>query len=62
MTAAELIRELQAVPPDIEVRIVLREVWHADEQGEIRVHLCDDDAEIAEEIRRMGGHVLIRGR
>lgn len=63
MTVVELIRELQQLPPQLPVRVVLGEVLAmADELGDSLIGLCDDDATEADDVRHMGTHVLVRGR
>lgn len=64
MTVAELIRELQAMPQHMSVRVVPSLVY--DQQGgdedAREIHLDDTDATEADEVRHMGPWVLIRGK
>ena len=62
MTAAELIRELQAMPQHMSVRVVLGSIYLAAENGECEMQLDDTDATEADEVRHMGPWVLIRGK
>lgn len=62
MTVQELIRELQAMPQHMSVRVVTDSVYVADESGECEMPLEDTDATEADEVRHMGPWVLIRGK
>lgn len=62
MTVSDLIRELQALPQHMRVRVVPRSVFLADENGEGEMSLSDEDATEADEVRHMGPWVLIRGK
>jgi len=62
MTVAELIAELQKQPPGKAVRVVMSEVYFADEQGEGHVHIHESEAQPADEVRNEGPYVLIRAR
>ena len=62
MTVADLIRELQAMPQAMPVRVVPSSVYYRDESGESYINLCDEDATEADEERHMGPWVLIRGK
>lgn len=58
MTVAELIEELKLMPQHQAVRVVPQSVI----QGNGFMNLCDWDATDAEEVRRMGTWVLIKGK
>ena len=62
MTVAELIRELQAMPQHRRVHILPSVVHHADESGHWTIHLSEEDASEADEVRDQGAFVLIRGK
>lgn len=62
MTVADLIRELQALPQHMSVRVVPGSVCIEDETGEGEMSLSDEDATEADEVRHMGPWVLIRGK
>lgn len=62
VTFAELIRELQAMPPHLAVRVVLESVWICDEGGELEIDLDETDATEADRVRHCGPYVLIEGR
>ena len=62
MTVSDLIRELQALPQHMRVRVVPSSVFLADENGEGEMSLSDEDATEADEVRHMGPWVLIRGK
>lgn len=62
MTVSDLIRELQALPQHMSVRVVPGSVYIEDENGECEMQLDDTDATEADEVRHMGPWVLIRGK
>lgn len=62
MTVAELIAELQRMPQGQSVRVTLSSVLVNTEMGDFLQNLSDEDSEVADEVRPMGNHVLIRGR
>ncbi len=62
MTVAELVRELQAMPPHLSVRVVLSRVWICDEVGEHEIGLDETDATEADRVRHCGPYVLIEGK
>lgn len=62
MNVQQLIRELQAMPPGVEVRVLVSEVVIDDEIGEHRMGLDERYAEPADEVRHCGPYVLIRSR
>lgn len=61
MTVADLIRELQAMPQGMRVRVVTSSVMVGAFDGPEEVSLSDEDATEADEVRHMGPWVLIQG-
>lgn len=59
MTVADLITELQRLPPDLPVRVLLDRVYSVPNDGEIT--LCESDALPLDTVRRSGGYVLLTG-
>lgn len=62
MTVADLIRELQAMPQGMTVRVVTSSVTIGDIEGEVVIPMGELDATVADEVRHMGPWVLIRGK
>jgi hypothetical protein len=62
MTVADLFAELQRLPPQKRVCVVLSHVTIADESGEGTIYLADQDALDADDVRDEGAFVLIRSR
>lgn len=62
MIVAELIAELQRMPPGKPVKVLLTNVTHCDELGDFDITLTDEDAIEADHVFNMGSHVLIRSR
>lgn len=59
MTVADLIAELQRLPPDLPVRVLLDRVYSILDDDEIT--LCDADALPLYSVRAGGGYVLLTG-
>ena len=59
MTAADLIAELQRLPPDKPVCVVLASVLIQDEHEFIEAHLHEGDAQAADRVRDRGSYILI---
>ena len=59
MTVADLIAELSKQPPHKPVRVVLPEIYMADESGEWTQPLCELDAAEAKQVTNEGGFVLV---
>lgn len=62
MTVSELIRELQAMPPQLPVRVLLSGVWIGDESGYHEIELIELDAIEADMVRHCGPYVLIESK
>lgn len=62
MTVADLIRELQAMPPGVRVRVVTGSVTVGAFDGPEVVPLSSENATEVDEVRHMGPWVLIRGK
>jgi len=59
MTVADLITELQRLPQQMPVKVLLSEVYSTTEDAQI--YLCEADALPADTVRQSGGYVLITG-
>lgn len=62
MTVADLIAELQRMPPNTRVHCVTRTAYYADEMGETTINLCEADSTEVDEVRHEGPYVLIQGK
>ena len=61
LTVRQLIAELQRMPPDKTVKVLLSSVSIDDGSlGSYELDLSDEDALPADEVRDLGSHVLIR--
>jgi hypothetical protein len=62
MNVEQLIAELQKMPPQLECRVLLTSIMHADELGEREILLEETDAIEAYEVAHYGGYVLITSK
>lgn len=62
MTVAELIAELQRQPQGRPVRVIMRQVFFRDEQGETMIRVSEEEATEADAVSNEGPYVLIRGK
>jgi len=62
VTVADLIRELQAMPQQLQVRVVTGTIMLGADSEPYEETLGDEDATEADEVRHMGPWVLIRGK
>lgn len=61
MTVADLIAELQKMPPHKECRVCTRSIAMADESGDWEQHLTEEDAMAVNEVRNEGAFILVWG-
>lgn len=61
MTVLQLINELMQHPMHKPVRVVMREVYFADEAGETMLNISAAEARDADDVRNEGPYILISG-
>ena len=62
MKVTELITELQKMPPNMPVRVVVESVTHVGEFGDEEISLNDSDAMESDTVQNVGNCVLVKGR
>lgn len=62
MNVRQLIAELEKMPPQMPAHVVTSTVSYMGELGDYEVDLDELDATEADDVRVIGGYVLVKGR